>query len=188
LEKKQFQKIIKQKLKDRGFKSKGNHCYKIIDDKYLIGVSFIHRSYGQGYFIDYGIIYLPDDIKMPFNGDYDWSRKFWFTKDYKKDLNRYQLDNVVECYNELTDYFEYENRSVEALEKSIDINVDKMLSVLSDEKCAFEDYQNNLDIFVSLSEHEIKKFIKLGAVSKEVVLQHRIQRGFKDNSFLDELN
>ncbi len=188
MEKKEFQKIIKHKLKDRGFKSRGNHCYKIIDDEYLIGVSLIHRSYGQGYFVDYGIIYLPDESKIPFSGDYDWSRKFWFTKDYEKSLNRYQLDNVEEFYKELIDYFEYEIRSVESLEESIDINVDKMLSVLSDKECAFKDYQNNLDVFVSLSECEIKKFIKLGAVSKEVVVQHRIQRGFKDNSFLDELD
>lgn len=186
--KKEFQNLFKQKLKDIGFKSRGNHYYKIIDDQYLIGVSLIHRSYGQGYFVDYGIIYLPDESKIPFSGDYDWSRKFWFTKDYEKVLDRYQLDNVEECYKELVDYFEYEIRSVESLEKSIEINVDKMLSVLSDEKCAFKDYQNNLDIFVSLSEHEIKKFINLGAVSKEVVLKHRIQRGYKDNSFLDELD
>ena len=188
MDKKEFQKLIKQKLKDKGFKSRGNHCYKIIDNRYLIGASLIHCSSGQGYFIDYGIIYLPDEIKIPFNGDYDWSRKFWFTKDYEKKLNRYHLDNVEECYKELIDYFEYDIRSVEVLEESIDLNVDKMLSVLSDEKCAFKDYQNNLNLLVSLSEHEIKKFIKLGVVSKQVVLQHRIQRGYKDNSFLDELD
>lgn len=188
MEKKEFQKVIKQKLKDKGFKARGNHCYKIIDNEYLIGVSLIHRSYGQGYFVDYGIIYLPDETKMPFNGDYDWCRKFWFTKDYEKNLNRYQLDNVEECYKELIDYFEYSVRSIESLEESIDINIDKMLSVLSDRKCAFKDYKNNLNLFVSLSEHEIKKFIKLGAVSKQVTLQYRIQRGYKDNSFLDELD
>lgn len=188
MEKKEFQKIVKQKLKDIGFKSRGNHCYKIIDNEYLIGVSLVHCSYGQGYFIDYGIIYLPDEIKMPFDGDYDWSRKFWFTKDFEKNLQRYQLDNLEECHNELIDYFEYDIRSIASLKESIDINIEKMLSVLSDKKCAFKDYQNNLNVFVSLSEHEIKKFIKLGVVSKQVVLQHRIQRGYKDNSFLDELN
>ena len=103
-------------------------------------------------------------------------------------LNRYHLDNLEECHQELMDYFEYDKRSVDELEKSLDVNIEKMLSVLSDEKCAFKDYQNNLDMFVSLSEHEIKKFIRLGAVSKQIVLQHRIQRGYKDNSFLDELN
>ena len=71
---------------------------------------------------------------------------------------------------------------------TVDINVDKMLSVLSDEKCAFKDYQNNLNLLVSLTEHEIKKFIKLGVVSKQIILQQRIQRGYKDNSFLDELD
>ena len=85
-------------------------------------------------------------------------------------------------------YFEYDKRSVEDLERSIDMNIEKMLSVLSDKKYAFKDYQNNLDIFVSLSEHEIKKFIRLGAISKQKVLQHRIKRGYKDNSFLEELN
>lgn len=188
MERKEFQKIIKQKLKDKGFKSRGNHCYKIIDNKYLIGVSLIHCSHGQGYFIDYGIIYLPDEVKMPFNGDYDWSRKFWFTKDYEKKLNRYQVDNVEEYYKELVDYFEYDMRSMESLEESLDINIDKMLSVLSDKECAFKDYKNNLDLFLSLSEHEIKKFIRLGAVSKQVVLQYRIQGGYKDNLFLDGLD
>ena len=188
MDKKEFQKVIKQKFRDKGFKSKRNHCYKIIDNKYLIGISLIHCSYGQGYFIDYGIIYLPDEIKIPFNGDYDWSRKFWFTKDYERKLTRYHLDNVEECYEELVDYFEYDIRSMETLEESIDINVDKMLSVLSDEKCAFKDYQNNLNLLVSLSEHEIKKFIKLGMVSKQIILQQRIQRGYKDNSFLEELD
>ena len=188
MEKKEFKNIIKEKLKTIGFKSRGNHHYKIIDENFLIGVSLFDRAYCKGYFIDYGIIYLPDEEKMPFNGDFDWSRKFWFPKDSTIMLNRYHLDNLEECHQELMDYFEYDKRSVDELEKSLDVNIEKMLSVLSDEKCAFKDYQNNLDMFVSLSEHEIKKFIKLGAVSKQAVLQHRIQRGYKDNSFLDELD
>lgn len=187
LDKKEFQKIVKEKMKDKGFRSRGNHCYKIVDDKYLIGISLIHQSIGQGYFIDYGIVYLPDETKMPFKGDYDWSRKFWFTKDYDKELSRYQLDNVEKCCQELVDYFDYNARSRESADELIDINIEKMLSVLSDPNCAFIDYQSNLDLFASLSEHEIKKFIKLGALSKQTVLQHRIQRGYKNNSFLDEV-
>lgn len=187
MEKKEFQKAVKEKFKAKGFKARGNHYYKIIDDKYLIGASLSHRTYNKAYFVDYGIIYLPDETKLPFNGDFDWARKFWFTKDFEKKLNRYQLDHVEECYHELTDYFEYDVRSMESLEESMDVNIEKMLCVLSDEKCALKDHANNLDLFVSLSEHEIKKFIRLGAVSKETVLEHRIRRGYKDNSFLDEL-
>ena len=84
----------------------------------------------------------------------------------------------------MTDYFEYDQRSIDELNKALDLNIEKMLSVLSDKECAFKDYRKNLDIFVSLTNHEIEKFIKLGVVSKETVLRHRIARGYKDNSFL----
>lgn len=184
VDKKQFQKLVKEKFKILGFQSRGNHHYKIVDGEYLIGASLAHRLYGKGYFIDYGIIYLPDEDKLPFKGNFDWCRKFWFTKDYSKELTRYQLDNLEECYQEMTDYFEYDQRSIDELNKALDLNIEKMLSVLSDKECAFKDYRKNLDIFVSLTNHEIKKFIKLGVVSKETVLRHRIARGYKDNSFL----
>lgn len=187
MEKKEFQKAVKEKFKAKGFKARGNHYYKIIDDKYLIGASLIHRTYNKAYYVDYGIIYLPDETKLPFKGNFDWSKSFWFTKDYEKKLNRYQLDHVEECYHELTYYFEYDVRSMESLEESMDVNIEKMLCVLSDEKCALKDYPNRMNRFVTLSEHEIKKFIRLGAVSKETVLEHRIRCGYKDNSFLDEL-
>ena len=39
MDKKEFQKVIKQKFKDEGFKSKGNHCYKIIDNKMFFSYS-----------------------------------------------------------------------------------------------------------------------------------------------------
>ena len=37
MEKREVQKFIKNKMKELGFRSRGNGLYKILDDNYLIG-------------------------------------------------------------------------------------------------------------------------------------------------------
>ena len=68
MEKKMFQKIVKDRLKIEGFKIKGNNSYKLLGKDYLIGVMLDHNPYCRGYFIEYGVVYLPDESKFPFQG------------------------------------------------------------------------------------------------------------------------
>ncbi len=44
MEKKEVQKFIKNKMKELGFRSRGNGLYKILDDNYLIGDWNIYGS------------------------------------------------------------------------------------------------------------------------------------------------
>lgn len=68
MDKKEVQKVIRDKMRVLGFRSKGNCFHKIIDDDYVIGIYLDHHPFCKGYYIEYGAIYLPDDTKMPFKG------------------------------------------------------------------------------------------------------------------------
>ena len=132
MEKKEFQKTVKDKLKSIGFTVKGNNAYKILDADYLIGVSLDHNPYCKGYFIEYGVVYLPDEKKIPFKGFFDWDDRFLFTREADADLGKYQIQEMEYDEDELTECFEYEARMPDELMTQLEINIQRKLVLLEE--------------------------------------------------------
>ncbi len=178
MEKREVQKFIKNKMKELGFRSRGNGLYKILDDNYLIGIYMDHHPYCKGYFIEYGVIYLPDDEKMPFRGDFDWSSRFFFTTDPEDDLSKYHFD-VDEAdenfYKKIFDYFEYDVFTLEELDAQLDLNIKKLLPALLDKNFVLEFYKKKLSVFTTLSTKTQIKLIKRGNYNLDIVNKERLK-------------
>lgn len=144
MEKKEFQKIVKDKMKKLGFQSRRNNYYKIVDDDYLIGVSLDHHPFCKGYFVEFGVIYLPDEEKLPFDGWYDWNAWFVFAKMPEDDLRKYHIENLDVDDDDLVDYFEYDIRSMEELNKALDLNIEKRLSLIYDKQYVLKYYREHM--------------------------------------------
>ena len=178
MEKKEVQKFIKNKMKELGFRSRGNGLYKILDDNYLIGIYMDHHSYCKGYYIEYGVIYLPDDEKMPFRGDFDWSSRFFFTTDPEDDLSKYHfdVDEVDEdSYGKIIEYFEYDVFTLEELDAQLDLNIKKLLPALLDKNFVLEFYKKKLSVFTTLSTKTQIKLIKRGNYNLDIVNKERLK-------------
>lgn len=167
-------------MKELGFRSRGNGLYKILDDNYLIGIYMDHHSYCKGYYIEYGVIYLPNDEKMPFRGDFDWSSRFFFTTDPEDDLSKYHfdVDEIDEdSYENITVYFEYDVFTLEELDAQLDLNIKKLLPALLDKNFVLEFYKKELSAFTTLSTKAQIKLIKLGNYNLDIVNKERSRRG-----------
>lgn len=160
MEKKQFQKIVKDRLKIIGFHVKGNYCYKMLDNDYLVGVTLDHNSYCKGYFIEYGGAFLTDEDKTPFQGVLDWDDRFLFTKNPNDDLNQYTIENLGFDDEGLTECFEYDIRTPEDLVKQLETNINKKLMRVEDKEFILTYYLENIDVFITLPDKIISKLLK----------------------------
>lgn len=181
MEKKEFQKIVKDKMKKLGFQSRRNNYYKIVDDDYLIGVSLDHHPFCKGYFVEFGVIYLPDEEKLPFDGWYDWNAWFVFTKVPEDDLRKYHIENLDVDDDDLVDYFEYDIRSMEELNRELDANIEKRLSLIYDKQYVLKYYREHMrGSFMCLPLATINKLSSLGDYDRKEVYRIRRELGYED--------
>ena len=177
MKKSEFQKIVKNKLTELGFINNGINFHKIIDDDYLVGVCLDHNPYCKGYFIEFGVIYLPDEKKLPFDGFWDWDCTFLFTVDPCDDLKKYDLEELWSHNDSLTECFEYDIRTPEDLEYQLDLNLQKRLSVLDDKTFVLEYYHKNLDELIRLPVATISKLLNHYEYDREQVNTLRKEAG-----------
>ena len=146
MEKKEAKKIIKEVLKKYGFHPNKIGGYKILDNDYLIGMNMTHSTYCKGYMMDYGVIYLPDEEKMPFDGIYDWRGAFLFTKTEGDDLRKYK-DILLSGYGDesLWHVFEYGVRTSEEFKEQLAINIEVKMSRLYDKNFVLDYYRTHMD-------------------------------------------
>ena len=181
MEKKEFQKIVKDRLKIEGFRTKGNLAYKLIDEDYLIGVMLDHNPFCKGYFIEYGALYLPDDLcfptdrSFPYQGYCDWDDRFIFTTDADIDLGGLRFEEMCWIKEEkLTQCFEYDIRTSEELIEQLDINIQRKLKLLEDKTYVLEYYKNNVDsFFIHKPMRTIEKLLNLYDFDREEVYRKR---------------
>lgn len=183
MEKKIFQKIVKDRLKIAGFKIKGNNCYKLWSEDYIIGVTLDHDPYSSGYFIEYGVVYLPDDGKFPFRGFYDWDDRFLFTKEANGDLEQFIINKMEYDEETLTDCFEYEDRTSEDLSKQLEINMQKKLALLENKEFVLRYYSDNLDMLAILPEQTIEKLLNLYNYDRTEINRLRHEWGYSKFNF-----
>lgn len=184
MEKKEIQMIIKRYFKEIGFRFKGTNGYNILDNDYLIGIWLEHHPYCKAYFINFGVVYLPDEYKMPFKGWCDWDNSFLFTKSRNKKLKDYNINNL-DCYDEkaLVNYIEYEQYDeIEVLEQ-INLNIKNRMKVLYEKEFVLKYYSDNLETFASLPDYTIEKLIKLYDYDKKKINDFRKKWGYEKYDF-----
>ncbi len=183
MEKGDFQKIVKNYFKEKGFRFKGNNGYKLIDDDYLIGVSLDHNPYCEGYFIEYGVVFLPDDKKFPFKGFFDWDDRFLFTKSSNIDWEKYQI--IENQYDEdlLSECFEYCGRTENDLLEQLNVNNKLKINALLDKEFVLKDYAKQLDVFSRLPEYTIEKLLKIYKFDRSEISRLRKQWGYDKCDF-----
>lgn len=184
MDKTNFQKIVKKYFIEKGFQFKGTKGYKMIDNTYLIGVCLEHHSYCKAYRIDYGVVYLPDEKKVPFSGWYDWHDEFLFTQKPGEDLEQYAIGNIDD-YDEsnLVDYFEYESRDKQELLEQLEINENRKMELIMDKEFVLSHYSNNLNVFARLPDCTIEKLIRLWEFDVSEISRLRKQWGYDKCEF-----
>lgn len=179
MEKKEVQRMMRDKMKALGFQAKGNSYYKIVDNDYLIGVYLDHHPFCKGYFFEAGAVYLPDEGKMPFDGCFDYDERFVFTKTPEEDLNSYDLEGWDDSTSdELLDYFEYGQRSKEELDKQLDINIQRRLNKFYDKEYIFNQFRDDLMLLVDLPEATVNKIVQRGNFDEEKIYELRKELGY----------
>ena len=164
----ELNKFIKGKLTSLGYKTKKSYFYKIIDEDYLIGFCLDSTGRTKGYYFICGIIYLPDEIKMPFRGIFDLEWKFIFPWeasgefDIKKCLDD-KLYKIV---------FEYEAYSLEQLEVFFSKNYAYFIDRLSDKEYGLDLFRNNWNRMNRFSVQSIDKICKRAGLDTDSVLKH----------------
>ena len=183
MEKITFRQIVKKYFKEKGFQFKGINGYKIYDSTYLIGVCLEHHSYCKAYYINYGVVYLPDEHKIPFSGWFDWNDQFLFTKKYGDDLNKHSIEKTNGYDDNLIDYFEYELRDANELLEQLDGNVKRKMELIEDKEFVLNYYSNNLLVLARLPDCTIEKLIRLHEFDVNEINRLRKQWGYDKCDF-----
>lgn len=187
MEKKEFQNIAKEKFKSLGFRARGNHYYKMIDEDYCMCISLIHQNHGKGYFIDFGVVYAPFGNQIPFKGDFDSWQMFLFSANDNINLTKEILYEPKKYKDKLVRSFLYEDRSEESLLELLDLNLEKMIHLFSDKEFGLNYWKENIGFLCSQDREKIVKIIKLAEIPKNDIMQWRMHYGYKDNSYILEL-
>lgn len=178
MEKKSFQDLFKKEMKALGFRSRGKYCYKFLSDDYLVGVWLDHCPYAKAYYIEYGVIYEPDEKRLPFAGLCDWSSRFIFTVNPNDDLAYFPIENSNYKINRsiLVDWFEYEVRTSAEFEKQFAVNCQKKLIPLYDRAYVLNEYRANNTLFRMVPLETAYKIGRLVGLDEVSVNQIRIGR------------
>ena len=177
MEKKECQAFFREQMKALGFKTRGNYAHKMVEDDYLVGVWLDHASFSKAYYIVYGVIYMPDEKRLPFKGWVDWHRRFTFTTDPSDDLGQYPIENLNGKFGKmLTDLFEYENRTFEDLGYSIKVNFEKRVLPVFDQSYVLDIYRNDWIEFRRVPYDTVRKLAGLMGIDAEKVIEFRDSR------------
>ena len=177
MEKKMLQKLFKAYMKDLGFHSKGNACYKSVTEDYLIVVFLEHCSFQCAYRVAYGVIYEPDSMVPSPLTKTDWRGDFLFTLDPSDDLSQYPIDNLQNSfYPKLVDWFNYSDRSEGEFLRELDLNAQKRLLKLHDKQFVLELYKRNWISFRRIPYDTVKKICRLAGLDYDEVVSIRDSR------------
>lgn len=165
---KELRTFVKDKFKAQGFSAQKSYLYKIIDDDYLIGFHLDPSSYGKGYRFVCGIIYLPDELKIPLRGvfDLEWIFRFPTDPTSKLDLSNYTWDRTLETV------FHYENYSIEQLETFFEINYDYFITPLFDKEYGLEMFRKDWRLMNRFAPKTVFKLCERASIDAQAVFKH----------------
>lgn len=124
MEKSEFKLYIKNRLKELGFHKRKDFYSKVMDENYLIGIDLDHSSYVKGYQFRCGIVYLPNEQRIPFRGIFDLKWNFYFPSEpgQKLDFEKRPLKYI----------FEYEKYTIDEFKEFFEQNYEHYIIPLYD--------------------------------------------------------
>lgn len=160
--------FIKHRFVTLGFCCRKNIFYKIYDDDYLIAFELISTGRSKGYYFTCGVIYLPDEMKMPVHGIYDlqWDFIFPWESGFDFDLH------VCIKSKRYRRVFEYEKYTLQELEKILDENIEYFMAPLLDKNYALDIIRNDWRIMKRFSKPSIDKLCKRAGLDTNIVLHY----------------
>lgn len=163
--------LLRRKMKRENFHARNGRYFKKLDDTYLIGVWLDHHPFCEAYYIEYGAVYLPDSIKMPFKGWCDWDFRFVFPNESDDHLHSYPIEDLN--VDGLIDYFDYSIGTPEMLSESLDQNIARRLSLLYNKEYVLNLYRNNWILFRMVSYDTVDKICRLAGLDRNKVYEIR---------------
>lgn len=177
MEKKRIQQLFRNHMKGLGFNCRGNYSHKFLDDDYLIGVFLDHHSYAKAYYVEFGVIYEPDEKRLPFSGWCDWDARFLFTANQEEDLEQYPIEILkLKAKGKLIDWFEYDVRSENEFITQLQINIEKRLSLLYDKEYVLNLYRENWVLFRMIPYETVYKIARLAGIDADEAIAFRDSR------------
>lgn len=174
MEKKDFQKLFRNYMKAKGFQVKGNYSHKFLGDDYLIGVWLDHHPFLKAYFVEYGVIYAPDEKRLPFSGWCDWTARFQFAANPDEDLRDYPIEDMDKWLRpQVIDWFEYDTRTERDFINSLDVNVEKRLAPVYDKEYVLDQYRRNWILFRMIPYKTLHKISTLAGLDTSKVIEFR---------------
>lgn len=167
MERKELRKYIRERFKSMGYQSYKSYQYKVLDDDYLIGFDLYPSTYTKGYYFDCGVIYLPDEYKIPLRGLYDYGNRFIFP-------NPPEIPFDIEKCKEsrsFTTTFRYEEHTLEQLDEWFHQNYKYYMIPLLDKEYALERFRKDLRLMNAFKPKTIDKLCKRAGMNTQEVLR-----------------
>lgn len=151
---KEAKNIIKSQFEQLGFQTKGNVCYKFVDEEYLVGVHLDHHPFRKAYFLECGGVYLPDERKTPFNGWFDYSTSFQFRVE--------SGEQIKSC-----DFLEYEFKTENDVITEIQVNIEHLLRLYYDKSYISNQLKEDLNRIRKCAYQDLDKLISRAGLNKD---------------------
>lgn len=161
-------KYIRQKFSSLGYQSSRNIYYKMFDDDYLIAFELISTGRSKGYYFTCGIIYLPDEHKMPVRGVYDLQWDFIFPWE---PCMEFDIDVAIES-KQFRRVFEYEKYTLQELDGIFASNYQHFVIPLHNKNYGLDIIRSDWRIMRRFSRQSIDKLCKRAGLDTQAVLSY----------------
>lgn len=163
MEKKELKQFLSARFKELGFEKKKDYYTKMLTDDYLIGCCLDPSSYTKGYQFYCGMIYLPNEMKMPFRGlfDLEWTFRFPIKPDDEFDFDK----------GPYTYIFEYEQYTIEQFERIFEKNYKHYMEPLYSEEYGLEILRKDWRLMRRHSFQTIEGLCKRAGIEYSAVIE-----------------
>lgn len=163
MDKKEFKLYLKGKLKGLGFDKRKDFYSKTVNSDYLIGIDLMPSSYVKGYQFRCGIVYLPNEKRVPFCGLFDlkWNFEFPFELGQKLDFSQKPLTYI----------FKYEHYTTEEFEEFFMQNYDRYILPLYNPEYGIELMRKDWRLMVRCDSQTIAQLCTRMDISYEEVMK-----------------
>lgn len=166
MEKKALRSYIRQRFKEDGFQSQKSINYTILQDDYLIAVELYPCTYGKQYQLICGVIFLPDEQKLPLRGIYDYECNFRFPLDPGA-----PWDPTLPIHHQKWGiYLKYELYTQEQLAALIDYNIEQVVKPLYDKEAVLDVFRSNWKMMNRFSAQTVEKLCRFAGLDTQEVL------------------
>lgn len=162
MDKKELQKVFKSTMKDLGYTVRGTKSYRYITDDYIVVVMLDHNPYSKSYFVEYGVIFEPDERYFPIGRWLDWDSRFKFSSDH----------DIANTTN-YVDYYEYESGTIENFEQELIHNFNDRVTPVCNKEYVLDFYRKDWILFRMIPYETVHKIARLAGLNGDEVIQIR---------------